>query len=150
MNLAEKLISLRKQKGLTQLELAERLNVSRQAISRWEVGTAVPGTDNLKFLSELYGVSVDYLLNDNADISYNIAEKQLQTQERLPTEGTKKKLCIIFIYALSTILAIVIGILIWRISSPRDEKTKVTSIEDIIDVVEDDYPVETFYLNPID
>lgn len=62
MSLAKKLVSLRKQKGLTQMDLAERLNVSRQAISRWEVGAAVPSTDNLKILSELYGVSVDDIL----------------------------------------------------------------------------------------
>ena len=68
MNLSEKLTYLRKQKRLTQSNLAETLNVSRQAISRWEVGTAVPSTDNLKVLSDLYGVPVDYLLNDNADI----------------------------------------------------------------------------------
>jgi len=60
MSLAEKLVSLRKQKGLTQMDLAESLEVSRQAISRWEVGTSVPGTDNLKTLSEIYGVSLDY------------------------------------------------------------------------------------------
>ena len=42
MNLSEKLVSLRKQKGFTQMDLAERLDVSRQAISRWEVGAAVP------------------------------------------------------------------------------------------------------------
>ena len=53
MNLSAKLTSLRKQKGLTQMDLAEKLNVSRQAISRWEVGMAVPSTDNLKVLSEL-------------------------------------------------------------------------------------------------
>lgn len=54
MNLATKLVTLRKQKGLTQMDLAEQLNVSRQAISRWEVGSAVPSTDNLKELSVLY------------------------------------------------------------------------------------------------
>ena len=66
-NLLAKLVSLRKQKGITQMEVAEKLNVSRQAISRWEVGSAVPTTDNLKVLSELYGVSIDYLLNDAAE-----------------------------------------------------------------------------------
>ena len=65
MNLAEKLISLRKKQGLTQLELAEKLDVSRQAVSRWEAGDAMPGIENLKLLSELYEVSIDFLLNDN-------------------------------------------------------------------------------------
>ena len=54
MKLEEKLISLRKEKGLSQMKLAEMMNVSRQAISRWEVGAAVPSTDNLKFLGNLY------------------------------------------------------------------------------------------------
>lgn len=67
ITLHTKLISLRKQKGFTQLDLVARLNVSRQAVSRWEVGVAVPGTDNLKDLEELYGVSIDYLLNDISD-----------------------------------------------------------------------------------
>lgn len=48
MKLEEKLISLRKEKGLSQMKLAEMMNVSRQAISRWEVGAAVPSTDNVR------------------------------------------------------------------------------------------------------
>lgn len=65
MELREKLISLRKKQGMSQLDVAEALHLSRQAISRWEVGTAVPSTDNLKNLSALYGVSVDYLLGQD-------------------------------------------------------------------------------------
>lgn len=72
MTLEEKLVALRKGKNLSQLELSEILHVSRQAISRWEVGTAVPTTDNLRVLSELYGVSIDYLLSDTAEMSDKI------------------------------------------------------------------------------
>ena len=73
MGMEAKLALLRKQHGLTQLELAEKLNVSRQAISRWEVGAAVPSTENLKTLSVLYGVSVDDILNGKAEaVSQNI------------------------------------------------------------------------------
>lgn len=64
MNLNEKLVELRKAKGLTQKELAEALNVTRQAISRWEVGTAAPSLDNLAFLSRLYGVPLDDFIQD--------------------------------------------------------------------------------------
>lgn len=46
MELKEKLVALRKEKGLTQIAVAEKLNVSRQAISRWESGMALPSTDN--------------------------------------------------------------------------------------------------------
>ena len=66
MKLEEKLVSLRKAKGLSQMKLAEMMNVSRQAISRWEVGAAVPSTDNLKFLGRLYDVPLEYLLHDDA------------------------------------------------------------------------------------
>ena len=85
-SLPTKLVSLRKQKGLTQMELAEKLNVSRQAISRWEVGAAIPSTDNLKVLGDLYGVSFDYLLNDDAEDSSKIT----QNQEPVPGEQSKK------------------------------------------------------------
>lgn len=72
MTLEEKLVALRKGKNLSQLELSEILHISRQAISRWEVGAAVPTTDNLRVLSELYGVSIDYLLSDDAEMSDTI------------------------------------------------------------------------------
>ena len=64
MRLSEKLVSLRKKNGLSQEELAERLDVSRQAISRWEGGAALPDASNILRLSKIFGVSTDYLLND--------------------------------------------------------------------------------------
>ena len=67
MELKEKLVTLRKEKGLTQLAVAEKLDISRQAISRWESGTALPSTDNLKCLSILYEVPVDYLLKEDSE-----------------------------------------------------------------------------------
>lgn len=87
LDLPTKLASLRKKKGLTQLELAEKLNVSRQAISRWEVGAAVPSTDNLKILSELYGVSVDYLLNDKADEASKGSGNQTSVSDEREVKG---------------------------------------------------------------
>lgn len=66
MNLAEKLINLRRKENLTQLELAEEVGVSRQAVSRWEMGEVLPSTENLRCLGELYHVSFDYLLDDSA------------------------------------------------------------------------------------
>lgn len=69
MKLNEKLVFLRKEQNLSQMQVAEKLGVSRQAISRWEQGVALPSTENLKFLGELYGVPVDSLLNDNAELA---------------------------------------------------------------------------------
>ena len=65
MKLAEKILCLRKQHNMSQEELAERLNVSRQAVSRWEVGSAQPDASNVLQLSRLFGVTADYLLNDS-------------------------------------------------------------------------------------
>ncbi|HJJ92551.1 MAG TPA: helix-turn-helix transcriptional regulator [Methanocorpusculum sp.] len=67
MELHKKLSKARKEKGMSQLEVAEAMQVSRQAVSRWEVGATAPSIENLSSLSKLYGVSLDYLLNDEED-----------------------------------------------------------------------------------
>lgn len=61
VKLNEKIVSLRKKKGLSQQDLAEALDVSRQAVSRWEVGTSLPSMENLLALSKLFGTPVDEL-----------------------------------------------------------------------------------------
>ena len=63
MTLGEKLTQARKAVGLTQADVAARLNVSRQAVSRWESGQSKPSTEKLLALSNLYGISLDHLLN---------------------------------------------------------------------------------------
>ena len=63
MTLGEKLTQARKAAGLTQADVAAKLNVSRQAVSRWESGQSKPSTERLLALGELYGVSIDQLLN---------------------------------------------------------------------------------------
>lgn len=69
MNKLENLAQLREEKGLTQADVADTLQVSRQAVSRWETGAAAPSTQNLKRLGELYGVSLDYLLDDEQKVA---------------------------------------------------------------------------------
>ena len=63
MNLKETLSFYRKQQGLSQIELAEALEVSRQTVSKWETGAALPSAENLLALSKLYGIPADALLN---------------------------------------------------------------------------------------
>lgn len=65
MKLNEKIYQLRKQSGMSQEEAAGRLNISRQALSRWENGTAQPAANNIIEISRLFGVTADYLLNDD-------------------------------------------------------------------------------------
>ena len=68
MILEEKLTVLRKQHGYSQEELADKLDVSRQAVYKWESGQAKPDISKLQTISSLYNVSIDNLLNDKQDI----------------------------------------------------------------------------------
>ncbi|MCI7740904.1 MAG: helix-turn-helix domain-containing protein [Clostridiales bacterium] len=67
MILADKIIELRKKNGLSQEELAEKLGVSRQAVSKWEGAQSVPDIQRILEMSRLFGVSTDYLLKDDMD-----------------------------------------------------------------------------------
>lgn len=82
MTFGEKLLKLRKGRGWTQEELATKINVSRQALSKWEQGTALPDTENVLQVSRLFGVSTDYLLNDDYESDGDIPAVQT-TGERL-------------------------------------------------------------------
>lgn len=62
MNLSEKIQTLRKERGLTQEQFAEKIFVSRTAVSKWENGRGMPGMDSLKMIAEVFGVSLDELL----------------------------------------------------------------------------------------
>ncbi|MBQ8352016.1 MAG: helix-turn-helix transcriptional regulator [Clostridia bacterium] len=67
MIIADKIIMLRKRNGWSQEELAEKLNVSRQSVSKWESGLSVPDLNKVIAMSTLFGVSTDYLLKDELE-----------------------------------------------------------------------------------
>lgn len=67
MEFSEKLMNLRRREGLSQEQLADRLGVTRQSVSKWEGGTAMPELVKLITLSEMFGVSVDYLVKDRIE-----------------------------------------------------------------------------------
>lgn len=67
MKFNEKLINLRKEKGLSQEEFGNVLDVSRQSVSKWELGQVWPDVDKIKKICEFYNITFDYLLNDNID-----------------------------------------------------------------------------------
>lgn len=78
MILAEKVVSLRKKEGWSQEELADKLGISRQSVSKWESGASIPDIDKILLMSSLFGVSTDYLLKDELEeavFSENKAEK---------------------------------------------------------------------------
>lgn len=72
VQLAERLQKIRKEHGYSQEQLADKLNVSRQAVSKWERGEASPDTDNLIALARLYDISVDDLLFEKS-VAENVA-----------------------------------------------------------------------------
>ena len=80
MIIAENIIQLRKKNKLTQAELAERLNYSDKAISKWERGESVPDVEILKKVAEMFGVTVDYLLTENAQESIEKFQLPKQTK----------------------------------------------------------------------
>lgn len=86
MELSQKLKELRKKQGLTQLELAERLFVSRQAISGWEAGTSRPSTENLQSLSRLFNIPLETLLDDTAEAEPAAAQEKLPAEEQAKEE----------------------------------------------------------------
>lgn len=79
MDFSEKLQELRKQKGLTQEELAQILYVSRTAISKWESGRGYPSIDSLKAISKYFGITIDALLS--CDEILNLAEENTRQKE---------------------------------------------------------------------
>ena len=100
MEFNNKLYSLRKQKGFSQEELANRLNVSRQTISKWEVGESTPDMEKLVAISDLFEVSLDELVLDKtpeepekAEPSEQIVRSELYSdiKENVLTDDNKKK-----------------------------------------------------------
>jgi len=80
MELNEKLQELRKQKGLTQEELAEILYVSRTAVSKWESGRGYPNLESLKAIARFFGVTIDELLSGEELLT--LAEADTQNKEK--------------------------------------------------------------------
>lgn len=74
MKLADKVFKLRKQFGLSQEELAEKMNVSRQSVSKWESAGSIPDLNKILLLAKIFGVSTDYLLKDDIEHSEGMTE----------------------------------------------------------------------------
>lgn len=77
MTLGEKLKEIRKRFGLSQEQLAEIMNVSRQAITKWETDGGIPDVSNLQELSKVFGITVDYLLNNENQLPALSMTKEL-------------------------------------------------------------------------
>ncbi len=100
MEFSEKLLTLRKAKNLTQEELAERLNVSRQSVSKWESGQAVPELDKIVAMSTVFDVTTDYLLKSSEidDLSVKTEMLEKQQEQMLAREQRQQKIreCVLY------------------------------------------------------
>lgn len=104
MNLPKRLTELREKRGLTQAQLAEQMDVTRQTVSRWELGEVAPSAENLKKLGELYGLSVDDLLSDDPIVP----ESREDRQAPVPARSRRGLIALLLIIAILT-MAMVIG-----------------------------------------
>lgn len=134
MKLSERLIGLRKEKNLSQEELAAVLNVSRQAVSRWETGLAAPSLDKLQFLAEFYGITIDELF-------YAVEEKPKPQEQAPKTQATENKSNrkLFWLCTAAVVIVLLVGVLIAVIghkANSEDVKEPV-SIDDIQGIVID-------------
>ena len=118
MKFNEKLIKLRKAAGFSQEELGNRLNVARQTVSKWELGETTPEMDKLEELSNIFGISIDELVKDDA--IPNVITKEMN-QEKIDSlykdigtakRGIKTYLIIVAVFCL---LFIIIPLIIFFI-----------------------------------
>ena len=91
MILADKIINERKKNGWSQEELAQRLSVSRQSISKWESGQCIPDADKLKLLSDIFNVSIDFLLKPSELDALTLKAESLENQQRNLENTIRKK-----------------------------------------------------------
>ena len=140
MDLTERLARARKARGLSQAEAAERMNVSRQAISRWETGTGMPTLDNLIQMSKLYQVSLDELVYGpgGAEAPEEAPESEVLTEEAEPVQAPKRRRpTLLVVLALVAVGGLVLGI--WGSSLMNSNKSKQSSSVIVVGGVEQDW-----------
>lgn len=125
MGVEERLRDLRQAAGLSQADVAERMDVSRQAVSRWETGMAAPSAENLIELSRLYGVTLDELVYGAAAPAEEEEPPAPEPAALEPSAGAKSKQgrrMAVWLAALLCLLALVTGLIIGYIAAPKPEK----------------------------
>lgn len=122
--LGRKLFELRKRNGLSQGELAEKLGVSRQAVSKWECGESLPDTDNLITISKLFDVSLDELISNDTkkinidddsitDAKRDFDENENHIEDTEPTYKKRQKRMLRALYAIPYPVVVTIAFLLW-------------------------------------
>ena len=100
--LGDNIKALRKQKGISQEELASRIHVVRQTISKWELGQSKPDTDKLIEISKLLNVDLNQLIDDDATICDNLSESEVTSNEVRPRKWLLVLLIIVITFVVKT------------------------------------------------
>ena len=127
MNLGKKIAELRKKNNLSQEELAEKVGVARQTISKWEIGDTTPDINQVKIISKIFNISIDELVDN--DINNVIVEKVSNTEKLVGI--TIKILKVFGIMLIVFITLIFLFVIIFMVDMPRNDydivgRTKVS------------------------
>lgn len=124
--LSEKIYALRRKSGLSQEQLAEKIGVSRQAVSKWEGGLSTPELEKLKALSECFQVSIDELTGNEAVSASGEGEKGTKGPPPRKTGESRIGICLCLIGALCLVLFGVLTVLRPASVSEISESSTVT------------------------
>lgn len=144
MNFAEKMIELRRQQNLSQQDLADRLGVSRQAISRWETGAVQPTADSVRGLAQVLQVSTDYLLNDELDDPTPLHPPQPAPPQEEPTPTRKHRKWLLALAALAAAAVLVLVTAMGTMAYLRWEEDHPVSMYDVLSEKDDGQSDGTF------
>lgn len=146
MKLNEKLVFLRKRAGLSQQELAEKLCLSRQSISKWESGAGVPATEHLVRIGKLLHVSLDVLLDDEADLQdnfeRNLTELDRSAEVRKPSRVKQGliAICVLLLFAMAVS---------WHCTGSDDSSQEIIPMEELERDRVDISSTEEFQVEPL-
>lgn len=141
MNLGKKITELRKRNNLSQEELAEKVGVARQTISKWETGDTTPDINQVKIISKIFNISIDELVNN--DINNVIVEKVSNTEKLAGiTIKILKVLGIMFIVFIALIFLFVI---IFMVDMPRNDYEIVGTTKVSCNLDNEEYRYEAEY-----
>ena len=148
MNLKKRLYDLRKEKGISQEELAGMLGVTRQTVSRWECGTSRPSEERLAALSELYGVNMKFLTDDGAELPTPREERP----EAGPVSKRKFDFRKVGRYAVCVVCTLIVCAVIcipifFSISRSRTKEVDTDPIEELNQEQIESLPKERFQLD---
>lgn len=147
MKLSHKIVYMRKKRGISQEQLAKKMNVSRQAVYKWEAGLNAPELDKIYKLAEIFNISYDLLLDEKIDLELYFSQNQEIQEESLvreeqeeslhitekPRKNNKRLVIISLIIGIAIAVAVLVGVLIINHLNTEDE-AKDTSTETSADI----------------